>query len=223
MKHLIIFDIDGTVTDSVTADYRCFEASLHKVFGFDTREIDWHSFPNMTDAALVNDVVIQELQRAPTEAEVTRFKEVFFDCISNCISDMPAVSGVVSFILQLQQREDCRVAFATGCWKKSAALKLDGVGIQIDQFVAGTSDDHHLRSEIIHHAIRRSKSLDQTRAYLKTTYIGDGVWDIRSSAKLGIDFLGVDIHGSHALQREGAKHVIQNFRSPHELNKILFT
>ncbi|NNF32714.1 MAG: HAD family hydrolase, partial [Saprospiraceae bacterium] len=44
----IIFDIDGTLTDTKEVDDKCFIQAFHNVFDMDIRSQNWSAFKNVT-------------------------------------------------------------------------------------------------------------------------------------------------------------------------------
>jgi beta-phosphoglucomutase-like phosphatase (HAD superfamily) len=43
--HLVMFDIDGTLTETMKADEECFVRSFKDVFGFVEIDTDWSHYP----------------------------------------------------------------------------------------------------------------------------------------------------------------------------------
>ena len=48
--HLVMFDIDGTLTETMKADEECFVRSFKAVFGFADINTDWSHYPRTTDS-----------------------------------------------------------------------------------------------------------------------------------------------------------------------------
>ncbi len=221
-KHLVIFDIDGTLVDSVKTDFQCFELALEEVFPFQASNIEWESFPHMTDSALLRDVVRQQMHRNPTANEIGNFQRFFFARIEQKVAEMQPVKGMQMMLAQFEHLENCEIAFATGAWKRSARIKLAGAKVDIDQYPHATSDDHFVRVEIIAKAMQRSYLGNVGNDFISVTYVGDGLWDMKSAKVLGIDFVGVDIHGSGVLSRAGAKKILNNFENILLVEELLF-
>lgn len=53
---LIIFDIDGTILDSVNADDKCFIQTFKDLYQIDLTNADWNDFTNVTDTGLTNEI-----------------------------------------------------------------------------------------------------------------------------------------------------------------------
>ena len=54
---LIIFDIDGTLTDSKAIDDACFVESFKEEFDLDIGELDWSKFMNVTDTSITTEIL----------------------------------------------------------------------------------------------------------------------------------------------------------------------
>ena len=49
-------------------------------------------------------------------------------------------------------------------------------------------------------------------SFSKTIYIGDAIWDVRTTRNLQLDFIGVRRMGDFSLlQKEGARHLIRDY------------
>ena len=54
--HLVMFDIDGTLTQTMKIDEECFVRSFKDVFGFADIDTDWSRYPHTTDSGIFHDV-----------------------------------------------------------------------------------------------------------------------------------------------------------------------
>ena len=221
-RHLVVFDIDGTLIDSVRADFQCFARALDEVFAIDTSDIVWERFPNMTDSALIRDVVFEQKHQLPTPEEIKQFQVIFFELIRQYISAMTPVAGMQAMWHRLATSDRCQFAFATGGWKKSAAIKLSHIGVDINDFPHATADDFLVRTRIISLAVERSRSNMLDGDFSTVTYVGDGLWDFRSAKHLGINFVGMDVHQSGKLRKAGATKILTHFENVRTLEDLLF-
>lgn len=51
--HLVMFDIDGTLTETIKVDEECFVRSLEQVFGFTDIDADWSHYAYATDSGIL--------------------------------------------------------------------------------------------------------------------------------------------------------------------------
>ncbi len=69
--HLVMFDIDGTLTETMKVDEECFVRSFKDVFGFADIDTDWSHYPRTTDSGIFHDVFTARIGRSPTAQEVS--------------------------------------------------------------------------------------------------------------------------------------------------------
>jgi beta-phosphoglucomutase-like phosphatase (HAD superfamily) len=68
---LILFDIDGTLTQSQAIDGEIYRRTLADVFGFMDVEADWSRYKNTTDSRILHEVFESRVGRAPIASEVS--------------------------------------------------------------------------------------------------------------------------------------------------------
>jgi hypothetical protein len=54
--HLVMFDIDGTLTETMKVDEECFVRSFKDVFDFADIDTDWSHYPRTTDSGIFDDI-----------------------------------------------------------------------------------------------------------------------------------------------------------------------
>ena len=209
--NLVIFDIDGTVVNSVTADDECFIQTFRDLHEIDLLGSDWNDFEHVTDSGLTNEIFENRLKRSATEEEVKIIQNYFFDLLSFRKSEFNEINGASDFIIKLGKRKDFFIAFATGGWSQTALLKLQCLGLPLENYVLRSADDHFKRTEITKLAIEDSKKKANIINFDSITYFGDGLWDLKASKELNIDFIGVDCKGDGKLNNNGAKIVIKDY------------
>ncbi len=211
--HLVMFDIDGTLTETMKVDEECFVRSFKDVFGFADIDTDWSHYPRTTDSGIFHDVFTSRMGRSPAAQEVLRFRQYFIQLLVTASSQSPfaPVAGADRLLSQLARRGSYRVALATGSWRDSARLKMASAGMCFDDHPAASADDALDRESIM----RLSKQRAAERygePFACTVYVGDGVWDARACRSVGIPFIGIGA-GSRATQlsAEGAVCVFPDF------------
>jgi len=65
---LIIFDIDGTLTNTKEVDDKCFINAFEKTFQLNIKDQIWADLKNVTDWGITEEIIYQRLKRKPTEA-----------------------------------------------------------------------------------------------------------------------------------------------------------
>ena len=211
--HLVMFDIDGTLTETMKVDEECFVRSFKDVFGFVDIDADWSHYPHTTDSGIFHNVCRSRIGRSPTAQEVSRFRQHFIQLLAAASSQSPfaPVAGADRLLSRLAQSDSHRVSLATGGWRDSARLKMASAGMCFDDHPAASADDALGRESIM----RLSKQRAAERygvSFACIVYVGDGVWDARACCSVGIPFIGIGT-GSRAtrLSAEGAGCVFPDF------------
>src|SRR5216110_4130827 len=190
--HLVMFNIDGTLTETVKADEECFVCSFKDVFGFTDVDTDWSHYPHTTDSGIFHDVFTSRIGRSPTAQEGSRFRQHFIQLLAAASSQSPfaPVAGADRLLSRLAQSSSHRVSLATGGWRDSARLKMASAGMCFDDHPAASADDAHDRESIMRLSMQRAVERHRG-SFASTLYIGDGVWDARACRALGIPFIGI--------------------------------
>jgi phosphoglycolate phosphatase-like HAD superfamily hydrolase len=212
---LVLFDIDGTLIRSMEYDGECLVAALYDVFGFTDIEDDWSCYENITDAGILIEAYEQRRGRPPSAIEIERFCGYFVELLAGRCSQhrLEEVVGASLLLAALEARRDIAMAFATGCFRRTATLKMQSARLSFDQAPSATCDDAIGRDEIIRIAIERAASDRGVSGFENTVYIGDGVWDVWACRRVGIPFIGItaDITAER-LRAEGAEFLLPDFR-----------
>ncbi|WP_203256240.1 HAD family hydrolase [Hyunsoonleella ulvae] len=208
---LIVFDIDGTLLDSVRVDDDCFKDVFKTLYNIDLSTADWSKFKHVTDTGLTVEIFDKWLHRIPTQDEINLIKHEFYKLLNHKIHEISTVYGALEFIDYISSHTDFKIAFATGGWEETAKLKCSTFGLQLEQYILKSSNDHFDRTKIMQLAIDEALLRTKTDGFDKIVYFGDGLWDYKSTLKLGIDFIGVDYHGSGKLKKAGCETILKDF------------
>ncbi len=207
---LVVFDIDGTLTDTMSVDMECYATALGEELGVDLPS-DWETLDEITDSAILaaacdrcghpcpdaatEDRIARRVGRL-LEAELERAPERFLP--------IPGARTVFSRL----REAGWRVAMATGAWRASSLVKLRGAVIPHEGVPLATSSEHRTRRDII----RRAVAANGDDGSASVVYVGDGVWDGRAARGLGYGFVGVGPRTKEpALRDVGACRVIPDF------------
>ena len=209
MNTLMLFDIDGTLSATTLSDGRCFATSFEHVFGFPCPTTDWHAYQHVTDSGIVHELLEGRQGRRATASEWDAFVSAYMEILANDHAVHPheygEIPGAASLIRELVSPPNAQpVALATGCMKRSAMFKLSKAGIDGSTLAGGFADDAISRVGIARCAIARAGGTPSD-----IVYIGDGIWDVLTSAQLGMRFVGI-AHQSdeQRLRDHGATSVI---------------
>ncbi len=211
---LILFDIDGTLIQSMKQDGECYVAALEEVFGFTDVDDDWSGYEYATDGGIFLEVFSARRGRDPSRTESEELCSRFVELLAAHCAErrLEEVAGANRLLNALRERDDTAVAFATGCWRSPAALKMQSAGLSFEDAPSATSDDAISREEIIEIAVRRAALDRGVSGFENRVYVGDGVWDVRACRRLGLPFLGItpDI-AADGLREEGAEFLLPDF------------
>jgi beta-phosphoglucomutase-like phosphatase (HAD superfamily) len=129
--HLVMFDIDGTLTETMKVDEECFISSFKDVFGFVDLDTDWSHYQCTTDSGIFHDVFTSRIGRSPMAQEVAGFRQHFIQLLAAASSQSPfaPVAGADRLLSRLAQGGSHRVSVATGGWRDSARLKMASAGM----------------------------------------------------------------------------------------------
>src|SRR5919197_1498230 len=202
---LVIFDIDGTLTQTMEADEECFVHSLAEVCGFRDVDTDWLRYKHATDSGVFREIHEARTGRPPSPIEISRFCQHFVELLAQVSSEAPfaAVEGAPLLLSRLADSAEHQVALATGSWCDSARLKMESAGLCYDDYPAASSDDAFDKESIIRLSMRRAA--ERYGGCSSTVYVGDGVWDARACRNVGVPFIGVVTEGrASRLSEEGA-------------------
>jgi phosphoglycolate phosphatase-like HAD superfamily hydrolase len=197
MKY-VIFDIDGTLTNTTEIDDLCYTEAIAATFNFSDFNTNYGHYENTTDSGILNQLSLERRNRPCTVTEI----EDFIDCFCNLLEkayekkadhfrEIPKAGKIIN---ALSRNEDLRVGLATGGWKQSALFKLQCAGINIEGCSAASfAQDAFARRDIIGHTIAKMNKRHNASPELSDIiYVGDGNWDYQATQQLGIKFIGID-------------------------------
>jgi len=151
---LIIFDIDGTILDSVNADDECFIETFKNLYQIDLTNTDWNDFKNVTDTGLTIEIIEKWFSQTPSKEEIETIKKHFYSLLKRRVNEFAEIENALSFIKMLLEKPDFEIGFATGGWKETAVLKCSSIGLSLNDFIFYSSNDHFNRAKIIEFVIK---------------------------------------------------------------------
>ena len=212
---IVIFDVDGTLSCTSEVDDRCWMDAAAHVIGVRDMSTDWSTYSHSTDEAIATDLIRDRTDLEVGDDVVHRIRDDFAVRIEAAIEREPGlfrpVGGAPEVFMRLRQA-GWRVAIATGGWRRTAELKLATAGVPFEGVAAAHADDAHPRERIVELAARRALHPGES-SIAPVVYVGDGIWDVRATRRLGIGFVGVGTGAAaDRLRDEGAEVVLPDFR-----------
>ncbi|HEX7232483.1 MAG TPA: HAD family hydrolase [Candidatus Binatia bacterium] len=189
---VILFDVDGTLTDTMDVDTRCFLQAFVDVCGFADVDPDWSHYRNATDAGIFQEVFEARRGRGPTTSETVEFREHLVALFRSAALQKPfaPIRGAAALLARLRDLGEYSIGLATGCWSDPARVKLASAGLCYNDYPSASADDAPDRESIVRIAARRTAG-EGDKEWNHVIYVGDGVWDVKMSRLLGIRFLGI--------------------------------
>jgi phosphoglycolate phosphatase-like HAD superfamily hydrolase len=218
--HLIVFDIDGTLTDTNAVGAEGFWQAAREVLRLPPNHPRWlDEVEHYTDLGIASQHCKIAFGRDLMASEIDLLKRRLVASLdaavlanAECIRAMPGAADVLAAI---GSRSDFCAAIATGCFLASAEFTLRKAGLFDGSISMAGCDDASSREAIMLSAARKAGAKHGCQ-FSAVTYVGDGVWDIRAARNLGWGFIGIASgDGAEQLRRAGAAMVLPNF-SPSE-------
>lgn len=185
-RHLLLFDIDGTLIVSGGAGEGALCDAMQVRFGIN-EDLEGITLAGATDA-LIARLLLEKHNLPVTPENVTALMDAYLSALPARLPrhDGRLLPGIVALLDRLKAREDCVVALLTGNLVRGAELKLAYFGVW-DYFEFGAfADDHHDRNELGGFARNRAKE-KHGREFAPTdvVVIGDTPRDIECGRAIG--------------------------------------
>lgn len=204
---LLIFDIDGTLTQSETAHLSAFRLGLRDL-GISVGEIRGEDYQHVTDSFVSRFLYEQIFEEECLPETVQTLEKLVYNYYIEHTTPQP-LKGAKEFIASVRKAEIPH-CFATGSFRSLAIDKLNGVGIPFDKQLLATASDGITREEIVTHAIDRAKNHYSREAFSKVISFGDGLWDVKTAKNLNLEFVGIG-EKIELLRAEGTPQVFNNY------------
>ncbi len=220
-ENLVIFDIDGTLTQTVHFDSEAFSKAFIECLNLNEINTNWHEYRYSTDSGFTLELFQKHINRPPSSAELKDLQQKFFSLLEEMMIKNPdccrPVLGADLLFSKIQNIGNWDIAIATGAWQTSAIMKLTHANLPFKNIPLASSDDHIERSEIINIVINRSKAHYKNAYYKNIIYVGDRMWDYRAATHLGLNFIGI---GEELANAKITALTITDYLSNHFLNYL---
>ena len=186
--HAVIFDIDGTLVQSVEVDESLYVKAIRLVLGQIEFRNSWADYEFVTDTGILSQVLADNTM-TPRAGDIHEIERVFVESLNTHISKngpFVEVPGAKKYCQSLCESEYHSVAMATGAWRSSALVKLESAGFETGVVPLATCNDSTSRAEIMEEALSKIGT-----RFDSITYYGDGSWDEKACSELGWNFVAV--------------------------------
>ena len=207
-KSLIVFDIDGTLTDSVTQHQKAFTETLFEI-GVSEINAEYKSFKHHTDSFIAKEIYEDNQNKTFSKDKFLQFENGLSERIK--LINFNEIKGAKELVDKLQKETEFGVCYATGSLRKPAEHKLKSIGIEFKEWQLVASDNIYERENIVEKAIKNSSENYDVKTFERIISVGDGLWDLLTAENLKLEFIGVGKKNRELLIQEGAITVLEDF------------
>ncbi|WP_062057105.1 HAD family hydrolase [Aquimarina longa] len=204
---LFIFDIDGTLTDSVPMYLMSVTRSL-SAMGISDIDTDYNNYKHHSDSYALRYNYELNFKETPPDRLLEDFETDLVHQMS-VFNPVKEIEGAASLLQELRNRS-IPFCFATGALPKPAMIKLDQCALWYDEKVLATSKTHESREGFVKDAIERAKKFYDHKNFDKIISVGDGLWDLKTAQNLSLDFVGIGDKNRTLLLENGAENCFSN-------------
>jgi phosphoglycolate phosphatase-like HAD superfamily hydrolase len=224
---LLMFDLDGTLTDSMGVDSEAFAAALRQWLGTPEVDENWAAYRQHSDCGIAIEAFERHFGRAPLDTELQEFQAVYASALESCLRAAPdrcqPLPGAISLVATLEGHRDIAAGIATGSFERAARDKIRTAKLQVDHWPRATSDDAPARVDFMKICLGRAEAANGQR-FKRVVYVGDGVWDANACRQLGWPMIGIaqDTHAG-ALTSAGAAVVFPHYPEPQKFLEAVWS
>ena len=201
-NNLIVFDIDGTLTDSVQQHQKAFTETLYEI-GVQKIDAAFKSFKHHTDSFIAKEIYEADQGTPFSDERIAAFEKGLAEKIST--ENINEIAGAKKLIKTLVNQSDYGICFATGSLRRPAQHKLHSAGIPFNDQLVVASDKIYERERIVEQAIKNASAYYKVSSFQRIISVGDGLWDLLTAQNLGLEFIGVGQTSKETLLEHGAK------------------
>lgn len=222
---LVMFDMDGTLTDSFALDENCYVLAIEQALNLSGIVTEWETYTHTSASFCLEAIVRRARGIAPNESEsqavqarMVELMDEITERLGRCTLEIPGAAACVRDLPD----HGYAVAIASGDWEMTARHKLTSAKIPFENLPAAFCEVAHARTEIMLTALKRAARHHACKTFDRVVYVGDGVWDVRACRELGWPLVGV-ARGEQAarLRSLGTSHVITGYEPIEEFLKIV--
>ena len=199
-KNLIVFDIDGTLTDTVHLHQMAFKKGLQFI-GVSTYNDAFSTYKHHTDLHIAKVIYESNTGNPFLPATIHTLDTFLYEEIKQ--APIQEINGAKKLVEKLELHTDFGVCFATGSLYQPAVLKLNRIGVSFDPFQLVASNTIEERENIVNQAINNAKRYYNTPQFDRIIAVGDGLWDLFTAKNLNLEFIGIGTSNQAIMQANG--------------------
>ncbi len=191
-NYLIIFDIDGTLTNSVQIHQQCYQEALEAMDVAQARN-NFSDYLHHTDRYIFREIYHARIGQYPSQEHIAEFYTHISSKFNHSVIDQQVeeIEGARSFISHVLNPAGVPYVFATGSILEPALQKLAGFEIDDVTDRLAASDDIDSREDIVTQAVKKAQQYYNQQDFEHKIILGDGIWDYLTAQKLSMSFLGI--------------------------------
>ena len=207
---LLIFDIDGTLIDSVSGYH---EVIINAMSGLGITEIDtnFNRLKHHTDSYALKYNYENFFKKELPLDLLNDFEKLIVSYLKQQPKTIP-IKGVSVALSQLEDSEYA-IAFATGSLPESAIYKMNSAGLPMESSLLATSKTSFSREGFVTDAIQKAKNFYKATDFEEIIAVGDGIWDLTTAQNLNLEFIGIGVKNKIVMETNGMKHWFEDFSS----------
>lgn len=207
-RKLIIFDIDGTLIDSVTGYHEVIIKAM-TALGIKNIDTNFNALKHHTDSYALKYNYENFFKEKLPETLLDAFEKQIVHYLKQQPSTT-AMHGSKELLTQLDSSVYA-VAFATGSLPESAMFKMTQAGLPIEKDVLATSKTSFSREGFVLDAIEKAKEYYKVSSFEDIISVGDGLWDLKTAQNLNLEFIGIGQANKDIMLANGMQHWFENF------------
>src|ERR1700730_15708480 len=107
--NLVMFDIDGTLTQSDDVDSDCYAQAAADVLNLPQVDRDWSLYQNVTDSGIATEIIETHFGRKPFRGELDRIRIRFVELLHEALCANPTlcspIPGALRMLAALSKRD----------------------------------------------------------------------------------------------------------------------
>jgi phosphoglycolate phosphatase-like HAD superfamily hydrolase len=196
-RTILLFDVDGTLVLSGGAGARALDRAFQALHGV-ADGMKGIGPGGKTDPAIVREIFVTKLGRAPTSAEMDAIYRAYLPFLAEEVASsrgFVVMPGVASLLAGLTAREDVLLGLVTGNIEEGARIKLARPGLirhfRFGGFGSDSEDRDHLtrigveRGRALAGGMRRETGRAAAAAAERVIVVGDTLHDIKAGRSVG--------------------------------------
>ncbi len=206
-KHLIIFDIDDTLTKSGNQHHNAYVDAMLQ-FGIRNINQDWKNYTHHTDSFILKENYEANMKEKFDFSFILDFEKAMTRALL-ALPKTTEIRGAKKVVDFFMRETDYAICFATGSLLQPALVKLEQAAINFVPELVVASNAIFDRESIVKNAIENAENYFQVNTFETIISVGDGIWDLRTAKNIGVHFLGIGEKNYADFQKEHCKsHII---------------